>query len=571
MWSFGSKSSSTSLYHNEQPVSTSSNASTTGSDNGSSSNPFNFGFLPFTASPSSQASDSARKEEPPLEPLTGPALHSPPFSDQEDDDATSDEEGEPFEVFVGGLRELGDSINEEELLVYFEVFGEVTKLELTRDRRRHDQRGFCFVSYTHKASALACLDHKTHAIRGMPIAVERAMRDASGAKSAAAAAAKKRTRRSRRPGRNKPLGLKPLDLHHTSNALHCPPHLLPGALRCHAPDPFYMMRAPLTSPSAALAPLSARAAGDSSSGSLSGLSRGAGPLSAPGPLGGRAPGHGYGFSSSAAPSPRHHHLPPHHHHHGGSAAATPSCGGGGAMWDAHGAYACGGSTQPATPMSAVVSPLSASSPMWSSSYGPLDGPASCLSSSSSGSLGGGCDECTCGKGGRGGGGGAALHIDAFGRRGSGFDMPEKEFGRRGFDAMAAEKELMMRHHMRMHAAREPSPLSWRSTSYHPPAPSSDSPRSAYGFRPQQDSPTYSSAPPGFGSAAPLSNLSYSAARAGAEAAHHHAQAQRHHLPALLLYPGVIDSGCSYIAGAVQARGEARGGGRVPKLAKGTVE
>jgi hypothetical protein len=71
------------------------------------------------------------------------------------------------------------------------------KLELTRDRRRHDQRGFCFVTYTRKASAIACLEHKEHTIRGMSIAVERAMRESSSAKSSA----KKRTRRSRRPGR----------------------------------------------------------------------------------------------------------------------------------------------------------------------------------------------------------------------------------------------------------------------------------------------------------------------------------------------------------------------------------
>eukprot|EP00612_Vaucheria_litorea_P002958 CAMPEP_0171461664 /NCGR_PEP_ID=MMETSP0945-20130129/6019_1 /TAXON_ID=109269 /ORGANISM="Vaucheria litorea, Strain CCMP2940" /LENGTH=319 /DNA_ID=CAMNT_0011988051 /DNA_START=165 /DNA_END=1124 /DNA_ORIENTATION=+ len=110
---------------------------------------------------------------------------------------------EPFEVFVGGLRELGDSIDENELRKHFEKFGEVQKLELTRDRRRHDQRGFCFVTYAKKASALACLEFKDHAIRGMSIAVERAIREANSNKNSN----KKRGRRSRRPGKFQPISM----------------------------------------------------------------------------------------------------------------------------------------------------------------------------------------------------------------------------------------------------------------------------------------------------------------------------------------------------------------------------
>jgi RNA recognition motif. (a.k.a. RRM, RBD, or RNP domain) len=185
-------------------------------------------------------------------------LPTPPVSPR-NGDAPADfyeDENDEMEVFVGGLRELGE-VSEVELRSHFEQFGTVVRLELTRDRRRHDQRGFCFVTFANKVSsttclavsaalmcgaalhvlppvihvyapscnchvalwhahadlcvlylwllftlpqqsaALACLEQVDHNIRGMQIAVERATRDAAAGKPAL----KKRTRRSRRPSR----------------------------------------------------------------------------------------------------------------------------------------------------------------------------------------------------------------------------------------------------------------------------------------------------------------------------------------------------------------------------------
>ncbi|KAG5179063.1 hypothetical protein JKP88DRAFT_224660 [Tribonema minus] len=139
---------------------------------------------------------------------------------------------EPMEVFVGGLRELGDSVDEQELRDHFGAFGEVLKLELTRDRRRHDQRGFCFVTFAHKSAALACLEHEEHTIRGMRIAVERAIRDTGAGK----ANGKKRTRRSRRPARDANL----------------PPRAAPPpALQCPPPHVPFLGRAPISEPPSA--------------------------------------------------------------------------------------------------------------------------------------------------------------------------------------------------------------------------------------------------------------------------------------------------------------------------------
>lgn len=156
-----------------------------------------FRFMPFGTSPAvSRAGDFDGKVRKTIKQFTTP--WSPPSASHPDqppisgslNEVPTDEE--PFEVFVGGLRELGDNIDEEELQDHFKQFGEVVKLELTRDRRRHDQRGFCFVTYASKASAIACLEFKDHTIRGKSIAVEKAIRDSNSTKT------KKRSRRSRR-------------------------------------------------------------------------------------------------------------------------------------------------------------------------------------------------------------------------------------------------------------------------------------------------------------------------------------------------------------------------------------
>jgi RNA recognition motif. (a.k.a. RRM, RBD, or RNP domain) len=80
-------------------------------------------------------------------------LPTPPVSPRAGEAAADfyEDENDEMEVFVGGLRELGE-VNEGELRSHFEQFGTVVRLELTRDRRRHDQRGFCFVTFANKVS-----------------------------------------------------------------------------------------------------------------------------------------------------------------------------------------------------------------------------------------------------------------------------------------------------------------------------------------------------------------------------------------------------------------------------------
>ena len=127
-----------------------------GSPRESASSGFTSLFKPFgTSSPGLAAggfdgSVIAKKPQKNATAAVTRSAHSQPGSGSDDDSGDG-----PMELFVGGLRSIGE-VQEAELRAHFETFGAVQSLELTRDRRRHDQRGFCFVTFTHKVSRI-CL------------------------------------------------------------------------------------------------------------------------------------------------------------------------------------------------------------------------------------------------------------------------------------------------------------------------------------------------------------------------------------------------------------------------------
>uniref|UniRef100_H0XZL8 Heterogeneous nuclear ribonucleoprotein D-like n=1 Tax=Otolemur garnettii TaxID=30611 RepID=H0XZL8_OTOGA len=67
----------------------------------------------------------------------------------------------PKKVFVGGLS---PDTSKEQIKDYFGAFGEIENIELPRDRKTNERRGFCFVTYTEGEPVKKLLESRYHHI-----------------------------------------------------------------------------------------------------------------------------------------------------------------------------------------------------------------------------------------------------------------------------------------------------------------------------------------------------------------------------------------------------------------------
>lgn len=75
-------------------------------------------------------------------------------------------------VFVGGLPK--DSATEDDVRAHFSTFGEVAEVDMKYDAISGLSRGFCFVVFSDKAAAEACLSFKEHSMAGKWVEVKSA-------------------------------------------------------------------------------------------------------------------------------------------------------------------------------------------------------------------------------------------------------------------------------------------------------------------------------------------------------------------------------------------------------------
>ncbi|EFB12903.1 hypothetical protein PANDA_020938, partial [Ailuropoda melanoleuca] len=67
----------------------------------------------------------------------------------------------PQKVFVGGLS---PDTSEEQIKEYFGTFAEIENIELLKDTKTNERRGFCFITYKDKEPVKKMLESRYHQI-----------------------------------------------------------------------------------------------------------------------------------------------------------------------------------------------------------------------------------------------------------------------------------------------------------------------------------------------------------------------------------------------------------------------